>query len=82
MQKQLDKIQSEIIEKIYTQFLKKFSGNKLAFAKASGCDEKTIRRLFANKQGMTLNLYFKLCYALETHPSKLFEDLSFDLTED
>ena len=82
MQKQLDRIQSQIIERIYAQFLQKFEGNKLAFAKASGCDEKTIRRLFANKQGMTLNLYFKLCYALETHPSKLIEDLSFDLAED
>jgi len=82
MQKQLDKIQSEIIEKIYNQFLKKFGGNKLAFAKASNCDEKTIRRLFANKQGMTLNLFFKLCYALEIHPSKFIEDLSFDLKDD
>lgn len=54
----------------------KFAGNKLQFAKAAGCDEKTLRLLFEQGQGMTLNLLFKLAYALEVSPSELLEGLS------
>lgn len=54
----------------------KFAGNKLQFAKAAGCDEKTLRLLFEHGQGMTLNLLFKLAYALEVSPSELLEGLS------
>ncbi len=54
----------------------KFAGNKLQFAKAAGCDEKAIRLLFENKQGMTLNLLFKLAQALDITPSKLLEGLA------
>jgi len=54
----------------------KFAGNKLQFAKAAGCDEKTLRLLFEQGQGMTLNLLFKLAYALEVAPSELLEGLS------
>ena len=54
----------------------KFAGNKLQFAKAAGCDEKTIRLLFEQGQGMTLNLLFKLAYALEVLPTELLEGLS------
>lgn len=54
----------------------KFAGNKLQFAKAAGCDEKTLRLLFEQGQGMTLNLLFKLAYALEISPSELLDGLS------
>ena len=54
----------------------KFAGNKLQFAKAAGCDEKTLRLLFEQGQGMTLNLLFKLAYALEVSPSELLEGIS------
>ena len=54
----------------------KFAGNKLQFAKAAGCDEKTLRLLFEQGQGMTLNLLFKLAYALEVSPSELLKGLS------
>ena len=76
MQNQLDVIQIELTKRIYSLFLEKFNGNKLAFAKAAHCDEKTIRRLFDNKQGMTINLLFKLAFALKTTPSHLLDNLT------
>jgi plasmid maintenance system antidote protein VapI len=76
MQSELDEIQLEVIKRIYRLFLEKFNGNKLAFAKAANCDEKTIRRLFDNKQGMTINLLFKIAFALKIKPSHLIENLS------
>jgi len=76
MQNELDAIQIELIKRIHLLFLEKFHGNKLAFAKAAHCDEKTIRRLFENQQGMTVNLLFKIAHALETTPSQLLADLS------
>ena len=78
MQNELDAIQVELIKRIHLLFLEKFNGNKLAFAKAAHCDEKTIRRLFENQQGMTINLLFKIAFALETTPSQLLADLSID----
>lgn len=54
----------------------KFAGNKLQFAKTAGCDEKTLRLLFEQGQGMTLNLLFKLAFALDISPSELLEGLS------
>jgi len=56
--------------------MSKFAGNKLQFAKAAGCDEKALRLIFDEGQGMTLNLLFKLAYALEVPPSELLEGLS------
>jgi hypothetical protein len=55
--------------------MSKYRGNKLQLAKAAKCDEKTIRKLFDEGQGMTINLLFKLAYALDTTPAKLLEGL-------
>ncbi|WP_310559106.1 helix-turn-helix domain-containing protein [Flavobacterium sp.] len=76
MQNELDEIQLELTKRIHLLFLEKFNGNKLAFSKAAHCDEKTIRRLFENQQGMTINLLFKIAFALETNPSDLLYGLS------
>jgi len=78
MQQQLDKIKEEVTKRVYRLFMAKFAGNKLQFAKAAGCDEKTLRLLFEQGQGMTLNLLFKLAYALEVSPSELLEGLSLE----
>jgi DNA-binding Xre family transcriptional regulator len=56
-------------------FMAKYKGNKLKFAKEAGCDEKAIRLLFDEGQGMTLNLLFKLCYPLDITPSELLKGL-------
>ena len=42
MQQQLDKIKEEVTKRVYKLFMAKFAGNKLQFAKAAGCDEKTL----------------------------------------
>lgn len=76
MHKQLDEIKREVTERVRIEFLKKFDGNKTQFAKKAGCDEKTIRLLLDFGQGMTLNLLFKLAYALDLNPSDLIKDLS------
>lgn len=76
MQNQLEEIKKEVTERIRLEFEKKFQGNKRQFAKKAGCDEKTIRLLFDFGQGMTLNLLFKLAFALEMNPSVLLKDLS------
>ena len=76
MQQQLDKIKEEVTKRVYKLFMEKYKGNKLQFAKTAGCDEKAIRLLFENKQGMTLNLLFKLSQALDISPSKLLEGLT------
>ncbi|WP_291097090.1 MULTISPECIES: XRE family transcriptional regulator [unclassified Flavobacterium] len=81
MQSELDEIQLEITKRIYKLFLEKFNGNKLAFAKAAKCDEKTIRRLFDNKQGMTINLLSKISFALKIKPSYLIENLSITVKD-
>jgi len=78
MQNELDAIQKQLTQRIHLLFLEKFNGNKLAFSKAAHCDEKTIRRLFENQQGMTINLLFKIAFALETTPSQLLADLSIE----
>jgi len=75
MQKQLDEIKVEVTKRITKEFLVKFGGNKTQFAKKAGCDEKTIRLLLDFGQGMTLNLLFKLAYALDLNPSDLIKDL-------
>ena len=75
MQNELDAIQVELTKRIHSLFLEKFHGNKLAFAKATHCDEKTIRRLLEHQQGMTINLLFKIAFALETSPSHLLNGL-------
>lgn len=76
MQQQLDKIKVEVTRRVYNLFMEKFAGNKLQFAKAAGCDEKALRLLFEQNQGMTLNLLFKLAYALDVPASELLKDLA------
>jgi plasmid maintenance system antidote protein VapI len=78
MQNELDAIQLELTKRIHLLFLEKFNGNKLAFAKAAHCDEKTIRRLFEHQQGMTINLLLKLAFALEVKPIQLLDGLSLN----
>lgn len=78
MQNELDAIQLELTKRIHLLFLEKFNGNKLAFSKAAHCDEKTIRRLFEHQQGMTINLLFKIAFALEIKPIQLLDGLSLN----
>lgn len=75
MQKKVEEIEAELSTRIYKLFLVRFDGNKSAFARASNCHEKTIRRIFNNQQGLTVNLLFKFCYALKIEPSELIKDL-------
>lgn len=78
MQNQLDNIKEILISRIYKLFIIKYEGNKLRFAKSVGCDEKTIRLIFDFNQGMTLNLFFKIAFALEVEPSELIKDLKIE----
>jgi DNA-binding Xre family transcriptional regulator len=75
MQKELEVIKSEVTDRLRKEFVKKFAGNNLQLAKAAGCNEKAIRLLFNEGSGMTLNLLFKLCSALEIHPSDVLKGL-------
>jgi hypothetical protein len=75
MQNQLEDIKNELINRIFKLFIKQFDGNKLQFAKACKCDEKAIRKLFNNEQGLTLNLFLKIANALKISPSELLKDL-------
>jgi DNA-binding Xre family transcriptional regulator len=77
-EKQLDKIKKEVTKRLYERFTAKYKGNKLRFAKAAGCDEKAIRLIFDEEQGMTLNLLFKLCRALNVTPSELLSGLQLE----
>lgn len=61
--------------------MEKHNGNKLQFAKKVGCDEKTLRLIFDHNQGMSMNLFFKIAYALEIEPSELIKDLEIDVLE-
>jgi len=75
MQKQLEEIEVELTKRIYKLFLSKFDGNKSEFARASQCSETTIRRVFRNEQGITINLLLRFAIALDTNASKLLEEL-------
>lgn len=76
MQKQVEEIEVELIQRIYKLFLVKFNGNKSEFAKASQCSETTIRRVFRNEQGITINLLLRMCRALNTTTAEILEGLS------
>lgn len=75
MQKHLEHIEIELVERIYKDFLIKFNGNKSEFAKAAFCSETTVRRVFRNKQRMTLDLFLRFCIALRMDVSEIFEDI-------
>lgn len=76
--KQLDIIKKEVTERIYQRFMEKYNGNKLQFAKSAGVNESSIRDLFNDGQGMTLNMLFKLCSALDISPSEILAGLQVD----
>jgi plasmid maintenance system antidote protein VapI len=78
MQKQLEKIETELAQRIYKLFMEKFDGNKSAFARASECKETTIRRIFRNEQGITVNLLFRLANALQVNATDLLKDFTIE----
>lgn len=75
MQTELDNIKETLTKRIYDLFMEKHNGNKLQFAKKVGCNEKAIRLLFAEKQGLSMNLFFKIAFAFEIDPSELIKDI-------
>lgn len=75
MQKELDDIKKELVNRIRIVFMRDFDGNNRKFAKKVGCNEKTVRMLFGDNQGMTINLLFKICSAIDTTPSELLNGL-------
>jgi len=75
MLEHFEQIEKEVVKKIYKLFLEKFNGNNSKFAQASDCSETTVRRVFRNKQRMTLNLLLRFCNALEIDIKELFYDI-------
>lgn len=75
MQNSFEQIEAQLVTKIYKEFLVKFIGNKSKFAKASSCSETTVRRVFLNKQRMTVDLLLRFCYALEIDVVELLNDI-------
>nr|WP_315240223.1 helix-turn-helix transcriptional regulator [uncultured Flavobacterium sp.] len=73
--KEIEKLEVEIVDRIYKLFLKKYEGNKSSFARDSNCSETTVRRILRNEQGITLNLLIRMTNALGTTPSEIFKDL-------
>jgi plasmid maintenance system antidote protein VapI len=78
MQKQLEKIEIELAQRIYKLFIEKFDGNKSAFARASECKETTIRRVFRNEQGITINLLIRMAFALDVSVTDLLKDFKIE----
>lgn len=78
MQKQLNEIKEKLTKRIYLLFMEKYNGNKLRFAKDIGCDEKALRLIFDHNQGITINLFFKIAFALDIEPSELIKDLKIN----
>jgi len=74
MHNQFEQIEIALVNRIYKEFLIKFDGNKSKFAKASTCSETTVRRVFLNKQRMTVDLLLRFCAALEIDVAELFKD--------
>ena len=74
-QKQLENLKIELTNRIYDRFVKQYDGNKLKFAVACNCDEKAIRKIFNNEQGITINLLLKIAKALGTTPSELLQGI-------
>lgn len=73
--KDIEKLETEIVDRIYKLFLKKYEGNKSSFAKASNCTETTVRRVLRSEQGITINLLIRMANALDTTASELLQDL-------
>lgn len=79
--KDIEKLEVEIVERIYKLFITKFDGNKSSFAKASNCTETTIRRILLNQQGITINLLIRISDALDTTPSELLKGMHLNKDE-
>lgn len=71
----MDEQQAKIVTIIKEKFEEKFEGNKLRFAKAADCDPKTLRDIFNGNHYMTMNLFLKLCNALEKKPSEILKEI-------
>ena len=76
MQKQLDKIEEEVIQRIFKLALEKFDGNNSLFARKSNCSESSIRRIYNGKQRMTFNMLLKLCNGLEIDIKNLLSNIN------
>ncbi|SHE78559.1 Cro/C1-type HTH DNA-binding domain-containing protein [Flavobacterium fontis] len=74
MQQRINNIESEVIERLYRLFILRYQGNNSKLAKASDCSETTIRRVFSGKQGVTLNLFLRICNALEVTPIEVLNE--------
>ncbi|MEN2400609.1 helix-turn-helix transcriptional regulator [Flavobacterium sp. MC2016-06] len=74
--KDIELLETELVDRIYKLFLKKYEGNKSSLARNSNCTEATIRRIFRNEQGITVNLLIRIANALDTTPSELLRDLN------
>lgn len=79
--KQIEKLESELVERIYNLFLVKYEGNKSSFARDSNCTETTIRRILRNEQGITINLLIRIANALDITPSELLKDVQLKKEE-
>lgn len=76
--KDVEILETELVERIYKLFLKKYDGNKSSFARESNCTETTIRRILKSEQGITVNLLMRIAYALDTSSSELLKDLNIN----
>lgn len=76
MHKQLEKIEAELVTRIYKHFLLNFNGNKSEFARAAKCSETTVRRVFRNEQRMTVDLLLRFCFALGKDINEIFEGIT------
>jgi DNA-binding Xre family transcriptional regulator len=76
MQKHVEEIEIEIVQKIHKVFLIKFNKNKSHFAESAQCSETTVRRVFRNEQRMTLNLLLRFCITLDLDINEVFEGIN------
>ncbi len=78
---EIKRLKVEITQRLFTLHQKKFNGNNVHLAKASGCSESTIRNIFAKLndkdkgQDITLGMAFRLCHALGVKLSDLVDGL-------
>lgn len=80
LEKDIKKLSLAVTERLYALHQKKFNGNNVHLAKASGCGESTIRNIFArlnNKKGqdITISMAFRLCHGLDVNLSDIVKDL-------
>lgn len=76
MQKHIEQIEIELVNRIYKEFLIKFNGNKSEFARSAKCSETTIRRILRNEQRITVDLLLRLCVALEKDINEIFKGIT------